>query len=109
MVRDAPQARISVVRPQAREAALEPEQDLRVQLGLAAATQDIWNSWPEPSSGRRSADRPGVGHDRARLLHAQDGRREVVGRVVQHRAAADVLELRPQGRASSIIREPTSR
>ena len=46
---------------------------------------DIWNSAPEPSSGRSSSGRPArVGDDRAGLAQAQGRRRQVVGRVVEH-------------------------
>ncbi len=45
-----------------------------------------------------------VGEDGARLGHAQRGRGEVVGRVVEHRAAADPLELGPHPR--HLVDEP---
>ena len=77
---------------------------------MALQTIDIWNSAPEPSSGRSSSEPPYASvDDRAGLLEQSDGRRQVVGRVVQHRAAADALELGAHARArSSIDRGPGS-
>ena len=67
--------------------------------GLAAATQDIWKSWPEPSSGRPASGSPraSVTTPPASSRHRTGGR-EVVGRVVQNSPAADLLEPRAQRR-----------
>ena len=70
------------------------DQLARGDAGLAAATHDIWNSWPEPSRGRSARDRPYASLTTPPASSQAEHRgRQVVGRVVEDRAAADPLEL----------------